>query len=273
MNKRTSEQVKRGGHAKTSVGAPDVRSLLRGRFNDARRYAIAEEVGNATGLEQHRRLDMVIVDCYKSNRYSIEGIEIKVSKADLRRELQDSSKHNIFFPNLDFYSLAAPESIIDMDIIPPKWGVYVVKQLPNDDLRLYTRRKPLSLHDEVQSSIDRPFAASLIRALSCQSPTKAQLDEAREDGYQRGWRRANEEFSRTPASRENVLMREKLDAYEKLYEKCEFWGAHDIERSVEQFEKYRKVRLDDLERKLKYLSDDLVKVLDVISGGTNEKEA
>ena len=216
---------------------------------------------------------MVIVDCYKSNRYSIEGIEIKVSKADLRRELQDSSKHNVFFPNLDYYSLAAPEDIIDMDIIPPKWGVYAVKQFPSGELHLYTKRKPLSLHDEVRPSIDRPFAASLIRALSCQSPTKAQLNEAREEGCQRAWKRANEEFSRTPASREIELMRKKLEAYEKLYERCEFWGAHDIERSIEQFEKYRKVRLDDLERKLKYLSDNLVKVLDVVSGGTDEKEA
>ena len=257
---------------KQTITAADVRGLLRERFKDTRRYAIATEVGNATGFEQSRRLDMVVVDCYKSNRYSIEGIEIKVSKADLRRELQDATKHNIFFDNLDYYSLAAPEEIIDMELIPLKWGVYLVKRLPNGDLSLYTYRKPLSLHDEVQPTIDRAFAASLIRALSCQSPTKAQIDEAREEGYQKGWKHANEELSRTRASVEIQLMREKLAAYEKLFEKCEFWGAGDIERSIGMFEKYREVRLDILEKQLGKLSDDISAALSAIKGETDEKE-
>lgn len=100
-----------------------MRQLLRRRYSDTRRYAIAEEVGNKTGY-QRRRLDMVVVDVYQSNGYSLEGIEIKVSKSDLRRELQDSSKHNIFFEDLDYYSLAAPSDVIDKDIIPKHWGIY-----------------------------------------------------------------------------------------------------------------------------------------------------
>lgn len=257
---------------KQLITASDIRSLLHERFNDTRRFAVATEVGNATGAEQNRRLDMVVVDCYKSNSYSIEGIEIKVSKADLRRELQDSSKHNVFFDSLDYYSLAAPEEIIDMDLIPPKWGIYAVKRLPDGGLHLYAKRKPLSLHDERQPVIDRAFAVCLMRALSCQSPTKAQLNEAHEKGRQKGWRQANEELSRTRASMEIERMREKLAAYDKLYEKCEFWGAFDIERGIETFEKYRGVRLDLLEGQLQRLRDDLSKTLDVITGEAGGEE-
>lgn len=47
-----------------------MRELLRMKFDDHRRYAVAEEVGNQTGY-QRRRLDMVVVDVYESNGYSV----------------------------------------------------------------------------------------------------------------------------------------------------------------------------------------------------------
>ena len=77
--------------AKQKITAADVRVLLHEKYSDHRKYAYAEEVGNATGLEQKRRLDAVVVNVYRSGGYSIEGIEVKVSRADLRRELEDSS--------------------------------------------------------------------------------------------------------------------------------------------------------------------------------------
>lgn len=254
------------------ITAGDVRTLLRERFNDTRRYALATEVGNATGAEQARRLDMVAVDCYRSNGYSIEGIEIKVSKADLRRELQDSSKHNVFFDSLDYYSLAAPEDVIDMDLIPPKWGVYAVKRLPDGSLHMYAKRKPLSLHDEKQPVIDRAFAVCLMRALSCQSPTKAQLDEASELGRQKGWKQAEEEFARTRSSMEIERMREKLAAYEKLFEKCGFWGAGDIERGIEEFDRFRRVNLGGLHKRLLWMQEDIGRAIGAIEVGEVTKQ-
>lgn len=106
----------------SKITATEIRALLREKYENDRQFAIAEEVGNATGLEQKRRLDMVVVDCFRSSGYSIHGFEIKVSKADLRRELQDSSKHNIFFPSIDYFSLAAPADVVDVDIVPKSWG-------------------------------------------------------------------------------------------------------------------------------------------------------
>lgn len=68
--------------------AGEVRAALRKKFNDNRRYAIAEEVGLTTGFS-HRRLDMMVLDCYNSNGFRIDGFEIKISTSDLRRELED----------------------------------------------------------------------------------------------------------------------------------------------------------------------------------------
>ena len=81
------------------MNANDVRVALRKRFCDTRRYACAEEVGLTTGYS-HRRLDMMVLDCYYSNGFRIDGFEIKVSTADLRRELADPEKHIAFFDEL-----------------------------------------------------------------------------------------------------------------------------------------------------------------------------
>ena len=142
-----------------------MRTLLRDKFSDTRRYALAEEVGNETGY-QRRRLDMVVVDVYQSNGYSLEGIEIKVSKSDLRRELQGSSKHNIFFDDLDYYSLAAPSDIIDKDLIPKHWGIYAAK-FKDGEWTLRTVRKPCSLHDIGSHGISRPFPRSGLTESPC----------------------------------------------------------------------------------------------------------
>ena len=48
------------------MNAGEVRAAMRKKFNDTRRYAIAEEVGLTTGFS-HRRLDMMVLDCYNSN--------------------------------------------------------------------------------------------------------------------------------------------------------------------------------------------------------------
>ena len=118
---------------------------LRKRFNDKRRYAIAEEVGLTTGYAR-RRLDMIVADCYNSNGYRLDGFELKVSTADLRRELADPDKHVAFFEVIDYYTLVCPSKVVEpvLDIIPKKWGILIV----NDDGTTRYKRRPLALKDE-----------------------------------------------------------------------------------------------------------------------------
>lgn len=106
----------------------------------------------------------------------------KISKSDFRRELTDPSKHNIFFDEIDNYSIVAPDYVLDdQRIIPPKWGIYHVVR--NDGkLELKTVRKPLALHDEKDADrkIGRSFMASLVRAINKQGATKARLIDERD---------------------------------------------------------------------------------------------
>lgn len=244
-----------------------MRQLLLNRYSDTRRFAVAQEVGNQTGY-QARRLDMVVVDVYRSSGFTVEGIEIKVSKSDLRKELQDSSKHNIFFDDLDYYSLAAPREIIDKDIIPKHWGIYAA-EFKDGQWKLKTIRKPLSLHDVQLSTIDRAFFACLSRALACQSPTASALAEAREEGHKKGVE--DEKRNASYLVREAQENTDKLRSYESLFQECRLWGADDIEKGIREFTLFRKMRaeLHWLPKRL----DSLMESAAMIRGGLAEFES
>lgn len=170
------------------ITASDVRELLRARFGNPSRYAVAEEVGNSTGMGQSRRLDMVVVSCWESDGFSIEGIEVKVSKSDLKHELENPQKHNLFFADLDFYSLAAPRDVIDMDVIPKHWGVYEVYRQKDGELKLRCKRRPIALDDHGHGTVSRGFMASLCRHLYALSPSHSLIREAERRGYERAVR-------------------------------------------------------------------------------------
>ena len=242
-----------------------MRELLRMKFDDHRRYAVAEEVGNQTGF-QKRRLDMVVVDVYESNGYSVEGIEIKVSKSDLRKELQDSSKHNIFFDDLDYYSLAAPLEIIDKDIIPKHWGIYAAILGDDGGWYLRTIRKPLSLHDKQVETIGRGFFACLSRAIACQSPTASKLNQAERRGIEKGIEQ--ERNNRSWRAREVDKKLERLNELERLFEHCQLWGDGSVEKGISKFEAFMQIgEIDWIARKLETANKDLahsIKMLNTI---------
>lgn len=163
------------------ITADDIYRLLAEKYSSSREWAIAGEVQRTTGWSD-RRYDFVAMNCFASNRYRIEVVEIKISKPDLRRELEEPEKHNVIFEDIDYYSLAAPAEIIDLSIIPPKWGVYAVK-----DGKLITKRKPLALHDEADRRIKRGFVASFLRAAINQNIARKTLAEELKKKFDEGY--------------------------------------------------------------------------------------
>lgn len=222
--------------------ADEVRKALRARYGDNRRYAIAEEVGLTTG-GGCRRLDMIVMDCYHSNGFRIDGFEIKISKEDLRRELSDPEKHVAFFDVVDFYTLAIPENIrlsIDESIIPPKWGIMIVYIDVNGKLSTRYKRKPLALKDESprDRKIPRGFLASITRAIQEYQPSAAELKREYNRGFADGKIRAE---NRRDYLAERVRRDAKmLEDYDKLRNRLSLYG-HTIEEVVDEFEAFRKM--------------------------------
>lgn len=219
--------------------AYEVRKALRKKFGDSRRYAVAEEVGLTTGYS-HRRLDMMVLDCYESNGFRIDGIEIKVSTSDLRRELADPEKHIAFFDVIDYYTLACPSGVVEplIDVIPKKWGILII----NEDGSTRYKRKPLALEDrKADRAIPRGFFASVTRAIQSYQPSEQELREA----YDRGAKEAAEKIkSHSEYMRDRVAKEaDKLEQYDRLVTRFRLYGGN-IDTFMDEFEAFRKLDID-----------------------------
>lgn len=246
---------------RVSVKAEDVRHALRARFGDRRRYAIAEEVGLTTGYS-HRRLDMVVIDCYGSNGFRLDGIEIKVSTQDLRRELADPEKHIAFFDVIDYYTLAAPASVCEplMDIIPKKWGILII----NEDGTTRYKRKPLALEDrKADRAVPRGFFASITRAIQGQQPSALEVNKA----YERGLNEGKENAERRHGYLVDRVAREaaRLEEYDKMVFRFHLYGV-PVDEIMDEFEVFRKLETDRVKRSIKNTVVMLEKVYGLLSG-------
>ena len=239
------------------MNAEQVSRALRNRFSDRRQYAVAEQVGLTTGFSR-RRLDMVVVDCFSSNGFKIDGFEIKVSAADLRRELQDPDKHVAFFKDIDYFTLVCPQEVIKslLDVIPKKWGILIV----NEDGTTRYKRKPLALEDAIADrDVSRGFMASLFRAVLNQRPVDSQIQEAFENGKRE---------ERQAAGWQGIQVRdnyEKIKKYDDLSVRLRVWGKGDMEKAIAEFEAFRNLHLDrfkDVAEELKGKLDGAIALLE-----------
>ena len=253
-----------------NITAVDILGLLAERYCDPRQFVTATEVSPQTGGRE-RRMDFIAVHCWNSEGFKIEAFEIKISKPDMKRELMDPSKHNVFFNEIDTYSLVAPDYVLDnLDIIPPKWGVYkVVKD--GDSLKLVTARKPMALHDEHVSErkIGRPFFASLLRAVNTRSTQKASA--ASEMSKARAEIQAELERKLTNGAR--IVPEWTYDNLIRHQEVCEKlginrWSAEMAEWQMKAFKDAQHVaeRLGFLQRGLKDSKDHINFILKMIKG-------
>ena len=241
--------------------AEEVRSALRAKYSDSRRYAIAEEVGLTTGFS-HRRLDVMVIDCYNSNGFRIDGFEIKVSTSDLRRELEDPEKHIAFFDVIDYYTLAVPAGVCEplMDVIPKKWGILIIYE--NGTTRY--KRKPLALEDrKADRAIPRGFFASITRAIQGLQPSAQELREA----YEKGLKEGEEKAERRRGYMADRVAKEasKLEAYDKIALRLRIWGDN-VDEIMDEFEAFRKLDTDWVRKNIEGTIKKLEALNDLLCG-------
>lgn len=231
--------------------AEDIREALRNRYSDHRRYAIAEEVGLTTGFS-HRRLDMMVFDCFESNGFRIDGIEIKISTGDLKRELEDPEKHIAFFDKIDYYTLATPPKVVEplIDLIPKRWGILIV----NEDGTTRYKRRPIALADMLNDRpVSRGFFASIIRNIQTHQPSETELKNA----YNKG---VSDEKNRFDYNKKEVQENaKKIEAYENLEWRLHLWHK-DVNTALDRFEAFQNLQLDWMAEKVGDTIKDLTQL-------------
>lgn len=86
------------------------------------RHALMFEVAPSTGGGT-RYADAVAVGLWRSHGHRIEGIEVKVSRADSLSEMKQPEKSSPVFEFCDRWWLACPKDMVKPDELPSTWGL------------------------------------------------------------------------------------------------------------------------------------------------------
>jgi hypothetical protein len=122
-------------------------------------WQVFTELANGTGARARRRADAVAMGMWPSRGYEIHGYECKISRGDVRKELQDVSKMDAVGKYCDFWWLAVSDlSILDGLIVPARWGVLTPRDRVLRVVRQATKTKAVP--------VDRPFVAAMLRSVT-----------------------------------------------------------------------------------------------------------
>ncbi len=118
------------------------------------------------GREKVRTIDFVAMDTWKEMAF--HAVEVKVSRADLQRELRDPSKAEAIIEETDYFYVAVSDSAhLGGLAIPETWGVlYMTQQGEIKCSRKATRTSARAL---TLPPVSRAWVASFSRALAARA--------------------------------------------------------------------------------------------------------
>ena len=195
---QTDEQVER------PMTSTDVRQALLGRWPPSEYVSINEAPQSSD--RQGRKLDVLVVSLWRSRGYELDGVEIKVSVSDWRRELKEPAKADWWWEHVHRFWVAVPSKIAATvrTELPSGWGL-----LSCTPERVTEVCKP-----EKHSPVAMPWGTciGLFRA-SADAGWNA-LEYAENKGVARGRELAQKEFERTTG--DESLRRKLTELTEKV---------------------------------------------------------
>lgn len=194
--------------------ASDVFRALEKRY-EQKAYALFAEVGNSTGFGCSRHADAIAMSLWPSRGLHIEGIEIKVSRADWLKELALPEKSDPIQGYCDFWWIAVGNAeIVQPGELPPTWGLL---ELKGEKLAVKVAAPKLD-----PKPLDRKFVAALLRRAA--EGVDARVRTARSEGLQQG-------RAEGPEGHKHALQRIES-------------AKESVERSVREFEEASGVKID-----------------------------
>jgi hypothetical protein len=185
----------------SNITAADVRAALK-RYYGQPNYGIVFEVANATGFNARRHLDAMAMGLWPSRGLTLYGIEIKVSRYDWRKELEQPQKAEELARFCDYFYVAAPKDVVPVNEVPDKWGLLELRG------EAIVEAKAATKHEAEPTG--RPFLAAIFRAAS------REVDpETLESMLRKGQRELDEKFEQRVKERAEQITRSRIDGNEK----------------------------------------------------------
>lgn len=216
----------------TKYTARDLIEMLRSKY-PLPAYAFIEQVPDGTSVNKNRTADAIAMGCWKSVAIELNGFEVKVSRADWLKELQQPEKSAVFQKHCHRWWIVAAPGIVKLEEMPAEWGLME----PNSSGALKIK-KASSLRTPEPVSFE--FLAGLLRKACSDSPERSVIEAAKnkaeKEGYERGRKSvhgsSSSEYTKS-VEREAERLREAIDEFEKTSGcKIEHWNAGDVGEAV-----------------------------------------
>lgn len=201
-----------------------MKDALLGRWPAAEYVHIHEAPENAA--RQGRRLDVLVVSMWKSRGFSVDGVEVKVSMADWKRELEGYTdtrgkfhggpgKADFWWNHVDRFWIAAPAKVAAKikPQLPPGWGLLSV-----DDAGRVRAMVDAAVHE--REDLPWPVMAGVLRAAQDTSSTVLARERAagREQGRQEVMQQAGRLADGSDDAVTQLRLRELTQENERLRE-------------------------------------------------------
>lgn len=166
-----------------------VHAALRERYC-APEYALFFEVANVTGANIRRYADAMAMSLFPSRGLTMHGFEVKVSRGDWKRELDNPHKaEEGNFQYCDHWWIVTPPGIVQPGELPPTWGHLELQGGEKPTLRQKVAAPKLEAQQMTRSFIaaflrraDESNTARVGRAVEQQTrEIREQLAKMRED--------------------------------------------------------------------------------------------
>lgn len=187
----------------------DLFDRLRCRERDGEIFLL--EVGDGAGFGNRGWSDAISMQTWPSKGLVIRGYEVKATRSDWLRELDNPEKNREWQKACDEWYVVAPKGVVVLEELPPAWGLLV----PKGDLQLRIASRP-----EASSSSDGIISRDLLAAIfrAAANERKALENDARGEIEE-----AVEKLHRTQMER---YQREARDWEKRHMELVEALGGH-----------------------------------------------
>lgn len=192
-------------HTESSVA-----ELLREKYSPPA-WAFLTGVPDATGFSKSRTADAIAMSLWPSKGLHLYGFEIKVSRSDWLKEIQDPSKAETFARYCHVWQIVAPKGIVKVEELPPEWGLLEITDRGN------LRAKKAVAPTEPRAPLSVEFVAALLRSVS--KLDELQIARERQQGRQAAIAEAKE-LAESELKRQKRLLehlQKNLDAIREAF--------------------------------------------------------
>jgi hypothetical protein len=147
----------------------DLLDRLRARHSQIKgngpEWAYMEHVRDAAGFDAGTTIDALALHLWPSRNHVAHAYEVKVSRADFRRELANEQVKSLPWRSwVDYFWIVAPVGVVPLDELPAGWGLLVTHGRVLTTARRATRLRPKPAGYLPASDLPRGLVVAMLRA-------------------------------------------------------------------------------------------------------------